>query len=106
MIKKLILIYLLNVSDWVCTVALLHTGLFYEANPLAQQFIGSIPLGLLIKCVLPAAAITVVAVLLRYLNAKELSSADNIIAFVLVFYLFISVDHIINFTVLILQSFI
>ena len=50
------LIYLMNVVDWVCTLSLLRTGRFYEANPLMQSYIGSPTFGFVIKVLFPAAA--------------------------------------------------
>ena len=98
--KKLVLIYAMNVADWICTVALLSTGGFYEANPLARAFIGSIPLGLLVKCVLPAAMIFVIQRMARLLDPHGLRVLDRFVAFALTFYTALCFLHMINFVLL------
>ena len=101
--RKLALIYLLNIVDWFCTVVLLRTERFFEANPLMRRFIGSDLNGFLLKCVFPAAVITAIAFALRMLSARELNVADRFISFALVFYTAISLDHIANFFLLLLS---
>ena len=103
--KKLALVYALNLTDWVFTLLLLRTGQFAEANPVMQPFITSIPQGFTLKCLFPAAAIGTVMLLLRRLRLSELGTADRFISFVLVFYLAINLDHIVNFFLLIFREF-
>ncbi len=98
--KKLYLVYLLNVVDWVCTVTLLSTGLFYEANPLARTFISDFLLGFVLKCALPFALIFLSARFLYILDFSQLKIADMLISFALTVYLFIALDHFINFILL------
>lgn len=98
--KKLYLVYLLNVVDWVCTVALLSTGLFYEANPFARTFISDITFGFVIKCVVPLVLIYLCARFLHILDFSRLKIADMLISFALTVYLFIALDHLINFILL------
>ncbi len=100
LVKKLYLVYLLNVLDWVCTVVLLSTGAFYEANPIAKTFINSISLGLLIKCILPFVIIFIVSKCMHILDMPQLRTADMVISFGLTVYIAITVDHIINFVLL------
>ena len=102
--KKLLLIYALNVADWICTVILLHTERFCEANPLMRPFLTNIPSGFLLKCLFPAAAILAIRFTLRQLDPDELRIADRFIAFALVFYAAIGVDHIINCLLLMFQA--
>lgn len=102
--KKLMLIYLMNVVDWVCTLSLLRTGRFYEANPLMQSYIGNLPLGFILKCLFPAAAIGTVICALRMLDRRDLRIADCFISFVLVLYLTVDLDHIANYLVLFFQN--
>lgn len=98
--KKLFLIYGMNAVDWICTVILLKSGDFYEANPLARLFIDSLPIGFIVKCVLPMGLILGITVILRLFNGYELRSADQWISFMVVFYLAIDLDHVINFFIL------
>lgn len=102
--KKLMVIYSLNVADWVCTVVLLHTERFYEANPLMRGIIAELPLGFLAKCILPAVVITVLIFAIKLLDRRELRIADRFISFVMVFYLAINIDHVVNFMLLIFQN--
>ena len=99
--RKLQLTYLLNVTDWICTLALLSTGRFYEANPIARMFIGNIGFGFAVKCVLPLMIVAVIIRVLRRAEADTLRTADSFVSFVMVFYLVIAIDHTINFMLLI-----
>lgn len=101
--EKLYFVYILNVLDWVCTVLLLKTGLFFEANPLARAFIGSLSLGFLIKCVAPFVVVFVVARFMHILSMKELKVVDMMISFALTVYLAVILDHIINFIVFLIR---
>lgn len=101
--RKLYLVYLLNVVDWVCTVVLLSTGLFYEANPIARTFIDSISLGFILKCVVPFVLIFLTARCLHILDFRQMKIADMMISFGLTVYIAITVDHIINFIILTLR---
>ncbi len=67
--KKLILLYILNVTDILFTIALLRTGYFREMNVLMVQAVQNPLLGFIIKIIFPA-------ILLRFLY-KRLSLADN-----------------------------
>ncbi len=101
--RKLYFVYSLNVLDWVCTLLLISSGLFYEANPIADAFISNIALGLLIKCVAPFVLIFMVCRFMHILDFSQLKMADMAISFGLTFYLFITLDHIINFIILLLN---
>ena len=97
--KKLFLVYFLNVIDWVFTIALLSTGMFYEANPIARTFINSVMLGFLIKCLLPFIAIYFCSRCMHILESTQLKFADMLISFALTVYIAITLDHIINFVI-------
>ncbi len=97
--KKLYFVYFLNVIDWVCTVLLLNTGLFYEANPIANTFIHNILLGFAIKCVAPFVVIFLISRSMDILEYPQLKIADMMISFALTVYLAVTLDHIINFVI-------
>ena len=99
--RKLFFVYFLNVIDWLCTIALLSTGMFYEANPIARTFIDSVTLGFLIKCLLPFVAIIFCARCMHILQSSQLRFADMLISFALTVYIAIALDHIINFLLLV-----
>ena len=100
--KKLLLIYSLNVVDWICTVVLINSGRFYEANPMMRSPIGDLSAGFCVKCVLSAVVVMILGALMRMLHDTELRIADHFIAFCLLFYLVIDLNHVINFMLLIL----
>lgn len=99
--RKLFLVYFLNVADWVCTVTLLSTGMFFEANPIARTFIDSITLGFIIKCLIPFVGVFVCCRYMRILELAQLRFADMLISFALTVYIAIIIDHIINFLLLV-----
>ena len=98
--KKLCLLHSMNTVDWICTVVLLGTGGFYEANPLSALFIGDVSAGFVIKCILPTAVILLIAYAAKTLNAQDFGTADRWICFGLAFYMAINADHVLNFILL------
>ena len=60
---------MLNMSDWVCTLALVSTGVFEEANPLMKNVISMPMLGFLVKVALPL--VMILAALPRLKNSDE-----------------------------------
>lgn len=101
--RKLYFVYLLNVLDWICTVILLSSGAFYEANPIAGTFINNLSLGLLIKCIVPFVVIFIISRCMHILDMPQLKTADMVISFGLTVYIAITVDHIINFILLLIM---
>lgn len=102
LVQKLYFVYFLNIVDWVCTVLLLDTGKFYEANPIARTFIDNIWLGFLLKCIVPFVIVFGVSRFMHILCIKELRFVDTLICFALTVYLAVTLDHIINFVILLL----
>ena len=98
-VRKLCLIYSLNVVDWICTITLLNTGDFYEANPLMNPIIGSLPLGFFVKCILPAILLLVIYRMCSELGQEEMTRVDWFISFVIVLYTALCVVHIVNFLI-------
>ena len=100
LVKKLYFVYFLNVLDWVCTVILLNTGMFFEANPIANSFIHNVFIGFLLKCVVPFVLVFIVNRFMHILEVSQLRLADMMISFALTVYLAVNLDHIINFIIL------
>ena len=98
--RKLYLIYGLNIADWLCTIVLLRSGDFIEVNPIMNAVIHSIPLGLAVKCILPAIIITVIIGMLSQLGYKDTGTVDRVVSFAAAFYTLLCVDHIVNFMIL------
>ena len=99
--RKLFSVYLLNVVDWLCPITLLSTGMFFEANPIARTFIDSITLGFFIKCLIPFVGVFVCCKYMQVLELAQLRFADTLISFALTVYIAITIDHIINFLLLV-----
>ena len=101
--KKLYIIYIMNVADWVCTVVLLRSGGFFEANPLAAGFVGDLSLGFVMKCVVSAGIIWLLMRLVGLLSDDGLRTADRFISFGVGFYFLLCSVHIVNFVILFLR---
>ncbi|MBQ3265816.1 MAG: hypothetical protein IJH07_08585 [Ruminococcus sp.] len=100
LICKLLIIYALNIADWLCTWILLHTGAFAEMNPLVGSFIGSPTAGFFVKGILPAVLLTLVCLMNQLLGEKELMQVDRFASFTTMLYTALCTVHIINFLLL------
>ena len=98
--KKLYLVYSLNVVDWICTLMLLSSGRFFEANPIAATFIHSIYWGFVLKCIIPFLIVMFIIWGLGLIDIKQLFTADKMISFALCVYLAIILSHAANFVLL------
>ncbi len=99
--KKLAILYLLNVVDWVCTLVLLATGYFMEVNPFMQPIMENLALGIFVKCLLPLLLIVYINIRLTYANEKQLKTGNHILSVALIIYTLIIILHVANFTFLI-----
>ena len=77
---------------------LLHTGGFYEANPLMRPVMENPLLGLAVKGVLPAVLLLLVRRMLRELGERELARVDRCASFVVALYTALCLVHIVNLT--------
>ena len=100
--RKLYLLYSLNAADWICTAVLLRSGRFFEVNPLTRLFIDNTSAGFAIKCIIPAALITLTVRACDRLSSDDLRRVDMFASFALVFYTVLGIDHIVNFAILFL----
>ena len=100
--RKLYLLYSLNAADWICTAVLLRSGRFFEINPLTRLFIDDASAGFAIKCIIPAALITLTVRACGMLSLNDLRRVDRYASFALVFYTVLCIDHIVNFAILFL----
>lgn len=91
--KKLIIIYALNVSDYILTLLLLNSGLFAELNPLL-----SIPInnfwGFVLKCIVPLGLLLVVRHRLRDISTKQIKPVWYILDFTIGLYAIINIFHV------------
>ena len=98
--RKLYLLYMMDAGDWICTVVLLRSGRFAEANPLARGFISSLPWGFVLKAAVPMAAILMVVKAVGMLDDAGIAAADRAVCFPLAVYLVILSAHAVNFLIL------
>lgn len=98
--KRLFLLFMLNMSDWVCTLALLSTGYFEEANPLMRNIIASPMLGFAVKILLPLLFISFALSKVNNADSKQILVSNNIALFGVSVYLLLNIYHIICFTIL------
>ena len=96
--RKLCLIYSLNIADWICTVTLLSSGGFFEANPLMRPVLGDVSLGFLVKGILPAFLLLFVGHMAGSLG-KGARWVDRCAGWVLALYTALCAVHIVNFAV-------
>jgi hypothetical protein len=101
--KKLIALYLLNVSDIILTLLLVNTGLFIEANLIMAPIVyNNQPLSLAIKIILPLILLAAVAFRIRKATSKQLAKSNTIINVFLAYYSLINISHVIWFFIYIL----
>ena len=91
--KRLLMLYALNVTDWIFTLILVNTGYFYEANLFMNYAISNIWLGALLKCIL------CVNNRMTSANKKQLSIAKKLINVIILYYIIINSSHIMWLTV-------
>lgn len=101
--RRLRLLYILNIIDWICTVILLSSGGFYEANPLMRPIVTSVPIGFLIKGVLPAAIVAAIPRLTIKLDRAGITKIIRFTNIILTLYIALCVNHIFNFILLFLR---
>ena len=98
--KRLFLLFMLNMSDWICTLALLSTGCFEEANPLMRNVIASPFLGFAVKILLPLMFIAFALSKVNDADSRQILVSNNIALFGVSVYLLLNIYHIICFTML------
>lgn len=98
--KRLTLLYVLNLADWLCTEALLASGKFVEANPVMRPVMGQFPMTLLIKVALPLFLVLLCALIYRLAREIESKFANAMLLIGLVAYSLVNLWHIFNFVLL------
>ena len=95
--KRLFLLFMFNISDWICTLALLSTGLFKEANPLMRGIIENRAAGFFIKVILPFSLILYAVSKIKDADRKQLMLSNNIALFGVAVYFLLNVYHLVCF---------
>ncbi|MBQ1517781.1 MAG: hypothetical protein IIZ46_06220 [Clostridia bacterium] len=98
--KRLFLLFILNFSDWICTLSLLATGYFEEANPLMKNIIANPLAGFIVKAAMPFVLIMTALYKIKNSDSKQLLIANNICLVGVSVYLLINIYHIICFSLI------
>lgn len=98
--RRLILLLALNVSDWICTLALLSTGMFEEANPLMRRIMESPLLGFIVKALIPFSLIVYALSKLKGAEPKQVLISNNIALAGVAVYVLVNIYHLICFSAL------
>ena len=100
---KLILIYILNISDLLFTLILLQTGYIIEANPIMQPVVSDPILSICYKIILPALLLLYLFERVKQANQKEIFMTHLTLCFLILIYGIINVSHL--FLMLLINTF-
>ena len=101
---KLIILYLLNVTDIFFTLILLSTGLFIEANILMAKAVESISDSFLLKILLPAVLLFSISIRMKKASNHQLKNSNTIINIAIGFYSLINISHFLLFGLFLLTT--
>ena len=97
---KLIILYLLNVTDIIFTFLLLATGFFIEANLLMAKAVQSLSTSFILKIILPAGLFFYLYLRMKKANEKQLKQSNIILNIATAVYGIINIFHLICFSLL------
>ncbi|MGH4137629.1 DUF5658 family protein [Clostridium sp.] len=92
---KLLILYLLNVTDILFTTLLVSTGLFMEANFLMANAVQSLSASFILKIVLPAVLLLYIYIRMKKANETQLKQSNIIINIISGIYIIINISHLI-----------
>ena len=98
--QKLFFLYILNLSDWLCTEALLATGRFVVANPIMNPVMPHFLPTLLIKGILPLGLAVLCAVLYKFAQIADDRFTAVLMNTGIIIYSLVNLWHIVNFLLL------
>lgn len=93
--NKLIVLYVLNVTDIVLTLFLLNTGYYTEANILMTSAVQSYAASFSLKVLLPAILLLYVCYRLKSANEQQLKNSNIMISGITVLYAIINLSHLV-----------
>ncbi|MGK0468948.1 MAG: hypothetical protein ACJAX4_004297 [Clostridium sp.] len=94
--KKLITMYILNVTDIIFTIFLINTGMFLEVNPVMAPIVNNRHLlSIIVKIVIPFVLLIGVYQRMKDATEKQLFQSNIIINGCLIFYGFINISHVV-----------
>lgn len=91
--KKFVILYLLNVTDIIFTVLLLRTGYFAEANILMVKAVDSPIASILLKIVIPAILLFIIAIRMKDADIPQLKAANIAVNISLTVYCLVNLSH-------------
>ncbi|MBZ9689108.1 DUF5658 family protein [Clostridium estertheticum] len=94
---KLLILYLLNVTDILFTLLLLSTGLFMEANLLMVNAVQSVSASFILKIVLPAVLLLYIYIRMKKASETQLKQSNIILNIITGVYIIINFSHLIWF---------
>lgn len=100
--QRLILVALLNISDWFCTMVILKNKGFFEVNPFMANLIENPMLCFFVKIILPFALMMYIFYMVPKIRGKLLNAIAVIMLVLTGFYLAINIVHIFNFVLLLI----
>lgn len=90
---KLIVLYILNVTDYIFTLILLSSGHFIEANPLLYTGINGVG-GFVLKCVVPLVLVLYLHIRFIFGKPKNQKAVNLLLNIILSYYAFVNLMHI------------
>lgn len=93
--RKLMLVYILNFTDYIATKILLSTGLFFEGNFFMRNIISENFMSALIKLLLPLLLLTFIYIRIKTANIKQLKYSTIVITGCIIYYALINCTHLI-----------
>lgn len=97
---KLLLLYILNITDIIFTLLLVRTGFYMEANALMAKVVQSPSISLAIKIILPALILITVYYRMQKANDQQLKKSNLLINMATALYVIINVSHILWFALI------
>ena len=97
---KILLLYLLNVTDILFTLLLLATGFYIEANILMAKAVQSFSASFILKIVLPAALLFYIYIRMKSASEKQLKQSNILLNIATAVYSMINIFHLICFFLL------
>lgn len=98
--NKLLILYLLNVTDIIFTLLLLDSGYFIELNPFMVNAVQNPASSFILKLLLPAVLLVYLFLRIRKATDHQLKVSNVIINIATAAYVFINVSHLIWFSLL------
>jgi hypothetical protein len=92
---KLLILYLLNVSDILFTALLLSTGLFMEANFLMVNAVQSISASFILKIVLPLVLLFYIYIRMKKASEIQLKQSNLLLNTIIGTYVIVNISHLI-----------